>query len=474
MKLPEKLLFDGWSGASAAEGTFGPKWKAWALRAHEAHQDERIPKLLYLAPPAPLSEWKSPQVGWGLVMADCEGRSEADKSAAADAPAPIRELLRSRPGSPVLRYRPEYNDVYLQIYRPDGTTAPLRIADAPRGIGRNKLPRYLLIYGSPQQVPWRLQYVLEAAAFVGRLDLPEEGLGNYISHLIDEWPLSKCRRDQPVVWSTDHAPDDITWLMRRAIAEPLANGLAQDSETSAGRVWLAGADATRENLRQALGASKPAWIVTTSHGMTGPLDDIEAMARNLGLPVDANHALADPGYLLAEWQPDGAIWYSHACCSAGSESGSNYADLLDPAGSAARILAGVGAVGARTAPLPAALLGAPRPLRAFIGHVEPTFDWTLRDPETRQVLTSGLCEALYHRMYLETPPPVGMAFSDYHAQISVLVSQWMSLLKDRVSSDAEVRRDAPARAVRTKLNAVDHQSCVILGDPTVAMRPFAA
>jgi hypothetical protein len=36
--------------------------------------------------------------------------------------------------------------------------------------------------------------------------------------------------------------------------------------------------------------------------------------------------------------------------------------------------------GARISPLPRALLGAEKPLRAFVGHVEPTFDWTLRDP----------------------------------------------------------------------------------------------
>jgi hypothetical protein len=45
------------------------------------------------------------------------------------------------------------------------------------------------------------------------------------------------------------------------------------------------------------------------------------------------------------------------------------------------------------------LLGAERPLRAFVGHVEPTFDWTLRDPTNKQVLTHVMCAALYDKLY---------------------------------------------------------------------------
>ena len=48
------------------------------------------------------------------------------------------------------------------------------------------------------------------------------------------------------------------------------------------------------------------------------------------------------------------------------------------------------AFGAFTTPLPRALLGATRPLRAFVGHVEPTFDWTLRQRQTGEHLTFPL------------------------------------------------------------------------------------
>jgi hypothetical protein len=69
--------------------------------------------------------------------------------------------------------------------------------------------------------------------------------------------------------------------------------------------------------------------------------------------------------------------------------------------------------GATVAPLPTALLGAPRPLRAFVGHVEPTFDWTLRDPNNKQVVTHVLRAALYKNLYQQDwCTPIGYALKD--------------------------------------------------------------
>jgi hypothetical protein len=74
-------------------------------------------------------------------------------------------------------------------------------------------------------------------------------------------------------------------------------------------------------------------------------------------------------------------------------------------------------------------------------------------------------------MYLKDPWPIGQALRPVHAQIGPLVTQWMNLKDDRTSGDPERSAAAPHRALRTKLAAIDHQSCVLLGDPTVAMRP---
>ena len=57
--------------------------------------------------------------------------------------------------------------------------------------------------------------------------------------------------------------------------------------------------------------------------------------------------------------------------------------------------------GARVATFPSALLGAAKPLRAFIGHVQPTFNWTLQNSETAQILTAPICTAMFANTYLK-------------------------------------------------------------------------
>jgi hypothetical protein len=198
------------------------------------------------------------------------------------------------------------------------------------------------------------------------------------------------------------------------------------------------------------------------------------MQQQLGVLVDSAGKLLQPDKLLAQWQPDGAIWYAHACCSAGSDSKNSYKGLVTGNSGVARILDTVALLGAQVAPLPKALLGAAKPLRAFLGHVEPTFDWTIRDPNTGQKLTETLQEALYNHMYQQVPETVGMAFQACYNHVGELFAQWnqaLEVINDSESTQAE-REAARKGALRTQLTALDRQSLVILGDPTVALPPL--
>ena len=185
--------------------------------------------------------------------------------------------------------------------------------------------------------------------------------------------------------------------MARAVAGKIWDKIDSNTDLT-GRRQVKDA-ATCNQLGAALAERSPALVVTTSHGMTGPLDDTDLMKSQLGAPVDVQHAVLGMPQ-LATWKPSGAIWYAHACCSAGSDDVSRYAGLLPETGTIGSLLRQIAAAaGATVAPLPRALLGAEKPLRAFIGHVEPTFDWTLRDPANKQVLTHVLCAALYDKLY---------------------------------------------------------------------------
>jgi hypothetical protein len=462
------LMINAWTDADGAPtGRFAPGWRRWSTR-RQLPSERRA--FLESEEPVDLRAWQDPRVGWGVVLAEDPNFTPAQRAVGADAPEPLRDLIADRKG-PVFRYRSDLGTDKLERYYPDGTHQTIAISGSMRGVGRGQVPAYLLIYGSPKDIPWDLQYVLNMACCVGRLDLEKPELGHYVDALLSGWKDAPCRRDQPVVWATDYGGDDITTAMHQLIAGPVAAALKADNEVKNGRlVYLEGVRATWDALSQSLAEQTPALIVTTSHGKTDPASDKVEMARGLGLPVDANRATLAPDKLLARWSPYGAIWYAHACCSAGCDAKTAYKGLVKTDSSIAATLDAVAGLGAQVAPLPKLLLGVARPLRAFVGHVEPTFNWTIQQPDTKQPLTDGLREALHERLYRAQPEPVALAFARWYGAVGGLYAQWYQA-RDRVDQgQASARGDA----MRLLLTALDRQSLVILGDPTAGPPALAA
>lgn len=460
---PATLTINAWTGRDRP-ALIAPADDLWTMPKQTRAQAQVMAHALAPDRLADPRDWRSDRVGWGLVLPDDPDLDATAKARGDDAPEPLRALLKARGGAPVLRWSRGLRDGHLQRYYPDGGGHSRATAAADFGIGHGQIPRYLLIYATPEQIPWSVQYSLNLSCYVGRLTLTGDALARYVAALTGEWTGADARRDQAVVWSTDHGRDDITWLMGRAIGRTLA-GLLQGDSDIAGASWLTGANATGNALGEALRQQAPALVCTTSHGMAGPLDDAPELRRLLGAPVDQQHRPT-----LAEdlrWRPAGAIWYAHACCSAGSDASTRYAglvDVTDPVGATLGAIAE--AAGARVAPLPEALLGADQPLRAFVGHVEPTFDWTLRDPVDRTVLTHTIVQCLYDRLYqADRPSPIGWALADIFSESARFYGDWQTA---RVGA-APLANDIDP--LYQQLVALDRQTLVILGDPTVTLPP---
>ncbi|MFD7025770.1 hypothetical protein [Promicromonospora sukumoe] len=448
---------DAWSGAAPVAGRFAADVRPWLT--HEFTVAERT------ARPAPADpwDWRHPDVGWGLVAREPDGASRHDLVALTDLPADIRRLVAARDGR-VFRYRPASGYALWTLTDYAGDAQPF-VPAAPAGADAGELPAFLLIYGSPAQVPWRVQYILNPVRHVGRLDLDGPGLTRYVDALLGEWQDSAAQWSRPVVWAVDHAMGEITTLMRDVVAAPLDADLRADAELTPTFVDGRAAPATVAALTEALAEARPAVVVTTSHGQTGPLGDPDRLRADLGKPVDHDHALLDPDALLAAWQPDGAVWFAQACCSAGADSPSAYAGLFD--GELARTFDAVATLGAVTSPLPRALLGAEKPLRAFVGHVEPTFNWTLAFPPNAQPLTAQLREALYARLFLGRP--VGYAMEPYYRPVGALLQGFQLAEQEFQTTFGERAKPALDLMVYSRVTAHDRASTVVLGDPTVAI-----
>lgn len=418
-----------------------------------------------LAPEAPadLTVWPSPEVGWTLVLPTVPGWSNAQLAEPTDQRQCIQDLWNERGRPAVLRYDPTWDHRHSLILKP-AIEAPVALAGAPRGLAPAALPYYLLIVGGPEAVPWDIQFLLNETRAVGRLALEGKALDRYVARLRDGWAGSACDIRSPFVWAVDHGPDDITRTMCDSLARPVFAKYSGDPDL-AGATMSGGRDtaATADDLRAGLGR-KPGVVVTTSHGMTGPLDDPAALRRQLGWLVDSNHEAVDPSSLFEAWEPDGAVWYAHACCSAGSRSPSHFSGLFDVATSIGRILAGVAASGSAVAPLPQALLGAKQPARGFVGHVEPTFNWTLQHPDNRQFLTSSLQTFLYDNLY--RGQPIGHAMRVHYERVLGLAAEH-DLSRDLFNSGGA--GDHETLLLYSQVAMRDIRSTVLLGDPTVAL-----
>lgn len=461
MTWPTTLTSNAWTGETSVPSSMAPTAKAWTLKI--------TPPVVrrYLAPPpeADLANWSDPRVGWGVVLLEREGLSQKELASGADAPEPIRQLLKERGNAPVFRYRPTSPNRFT-LLRNYGSQQDIPII-GPVG---DALPQYLLIYGTPEEISWELQYVLNASRAVGRLDLTGEALENYVQALLNGWKDASSQIDQAVVWATSY--DYMSGLMHNAIAEKVYQEWSGDSTLQGKAVFLDGAtnQATHTNLITTLSERKPALIVTTSHGQTGPVNDPARMKATLGLLVDQDQHLLDPAQLLAAWEPDGAIWYAHACCSAGCTSRTIFSSLptspptylVTPDSQIDQVLKGLAGLGSLTAPLPGALLGAKKPLRAFIGHVEPTFDWTIRQPANGAFLTQSIHQALYSKIY--TQQPVGLAFHEWYQSLAALYTEY-----DEAFRAFDGDEQLLASLLFCLLAARDRQSMVILGDPTATL-----
>jgi len=456
--LPALLFTNAYTGSldsGSALGAGAGKWIGEAIYVPPQPLSRKAP----LATVADLKDWADPDVGWGVVLPENPGLTPKERATADDAPEPIRRLLAHRKGV-VLRWSADLPIRKVRRYYADGAVNDPDIALAPRGTGVGRIPRYLLIYAPPATIPWRVQYRWNSIAFTGRLDLDGEALKNYVDAAVSGWNGSVVVPQNSVTWAVDHGGADITHLMQTVVAKKLVTSLRGNPKIGANATFLDGGagPVTGSGLVAELAARRPSLVVTSSHGMTGPLDDVPRMRSQLGAPVDSNRNLLDEAALLADWSPDGAVWYSHACCSAGSDTTTSFDGLVAAGSFAEQVVKGVAACGALTAPLPRALLGAPRPLRAFIGHVEPTFDWTLRDQQTGQVLTSPLIEALHQRLY--NLMPVGYAFWDVHAKAGQL-----EVLHQQAKSAFGLGADTLGEALACRLIAQDIENLVILGDP---------
>jgi hypothetical protein len=193
-ELTGLIEMNAYTGTEAASGRLSPDAKQWPL-SNRPPEHYRL-----LKPPEEPDwlDWRDPRVGWGLIAPMNQGFNETQLRDNLDLPECLRRLVSEREHAPVFRYDKNWPQAYSHVHNLRDNS-DISLGNTPSGRGAGCLPKYLLIWGTPEEVPWEIQFGQHGARFVGRLPLKGEELDNYVEALMNGWKKQKCNSNSPVV-----------------------------------------------------------------------------------------------------------------------------------------------------------------------------------------------------------------------------------------------------------------------------------
>lgn len=399
---------------------------------------------------------KLEETGWGIIVPHGASDRLLD---------PLEPLISHRQKQAAAKDERRFRTL---TYRP-GESKLRFLARHGAGAGPvdpTNLPYYLLIVGSPEDIPFEFQYQLDVQYAVGRLHFDDlESYHRYAWGVV----ASECSPAQAsrraVFFAPAHPDDQPTEQSCHDLAEPLAQKL-QDSGWTIDRYFAEEATKTRlSNLfRQ---APVPDLLFTAGHGVGFRGDDPRQRSHQGSLlcqdwPGHRNWRgkIPEEFYLCADDLADatalrGLITFHFSCYGAGTP---KYDDFSHREGDDPIQIAPQSFV----AELPRRLLSHPRgPALAVVAHVDRawaySFTW-LEAGRQLQVFESALQK-------LGAGYPIGAAMEFFNQRYAELSSD---LSRELQNAKFEFEPDFLTLAGMWTANN-DARSYVILGDPAVRL-----
>ena len=410
------------------------------------------------------------EAGWGIVFP-----ANIDSAPLEEALQELLDWRRSQAGDLFKIFKKETG------YFPEDKASDFLERNRARlGPANPKLvPYYLLIVGSPEQIPFSFQYGLDVDYATGRIAF--ELLNEYASYarsvVTAEKGEVKLAR-QATLFAPQNADDRATQLSRSDLITPLLDYLQADGTQTKTGGWAVDSflddAAKRGPLEQLLGGDKtPALLFTATHGMEWPLGD-PRQERHQGalLTADWPGPRAHQGeipermymageHIDANANLHGMIAFFFACYGAGTP-------LLDDyhlqAWKARQM-----PIASRPflAQLPMKMLGHPKGgALAVVGHVERAWGYSFSWPGEVGSQTGEFESALFATM---SGKPLGLALEPFGMRYASLSTEMSELLKK--VHIAGLKFD-PYELAGDWTAVNDARGYVILGDP--AVRPPVA
>jgi hypothetical protein len=419
------------------------------------------------------------EAGWAVVFA--AGAAPTVKEALSE----LLELRRKQAGDRFKIY--EGADGYGNAEKKVGATRAKATFFKRHKIGGGpadpeEMPYYVLIVGSPEDIPYEFQYQLDVMRGVGRIhfDTPEAYASYARSVVRAETGQVKLSR-RASFFGVANPDDKATELSAKYLIRPLYEKLHQQQpfdlwvgddtqRTKLSLDWqfetFVGKKATKARLLRLLGGDQtPALLFTASHGMEFPLDDPKRrqiphqgalLCQDWPGPNQWRGEIPQDFYfagddLSSDANALGLIAFHFACFSAGTPRVDQFAQQAFK--DERQVIAPRDFVGG----LPKSLLN--HGALAVIGHVERAWGYSIMSPGS--VDQTGVFESALLQLFRQDP--VGWVTENLNMRYADLATQMTATL--------EYERDSvnPYDLAQMWTEQNDARSYVVIGDPAARL-----
>jgi hypothetical protein len=346
----------------------------------------------------------------------------------------------------------------------------------PGTVNPNFIPYYLLLVGSPQEIPLAFQYELDATYLVGRLFFGKrlangaetydlEDYARYAARVVaaEKGQLKLPRR--AVFFGPAHKGDSATQQSSTELIAPLYTELSQNYANQGWQIeHVQPADSKRDRLLELMGArDAPALLFTASHGLGFDVDDPEQEKlqgavlcqdfEQVGMAMERDYYVAGED-ILDDFSLHGLITFHFACFGAGTPLKDNF---YHRTGNVPEQIAKRDFLAA----LPTRLLSHPRGgALAVCGHIDRAWTYSFKWGQAKQqteTFRSTIARLL-------SGQPVGLAFDDINMRYAQLAVNLQPML-----DEYEVKKPDPAEIAGLWTANNDARGYTLLGDPAVRL-----